>query len=159
VRFWKAKFDFCNRFRRIQMFWTRVCTVHDLRRRELLKSLIKYNPYRFASIQFKWIVERLQSLWSVFIPWIWYPAIRLIDLHKRTVEDRFHHFTWSRAAGPRYLSGFHQYDGHAVEQHAHKMHSYSPSSFFLWKISALYGLISSKKCTCRPSIGGVRQES
>ena len=32
-------------------------------------------------------------------------------------------------AGPRYLSVFHQYDGQDVEQHAHKMHSYMPSSF------------------------------
>ena len=31
-------------------------------------------------------------------------------------------------AGPRYLSPFHQYDGHDVLQHAHRMHSYMPSS-------------------------------
>lgn len=30
-------------------------------------------------------------------------------------------------AGPRYFSEFHQYEGHEVEQHAHKIHSYKPS--------------------------------
>lgn len=34
-----------------------------------------------------------------------------------------------RTAGPRYLSAFHQYDGHDVLQQAHRMHSYIPSSF------------------------------
>src|SRR5207248_5164812 len=34
----------------------------------------------------------------------------------------------SSPAGPTNLSGFHQNDGHAVEQHAQRMHSYSPSS-------------------------------
>src|SRR5215475_6734360 len=37
-------------------------------------------------------------------------------------------YAWSNPAGPTNLSGFHQNDGHEVEQHAHKMHSYSPSS-------------------------------
>lgn len=38
-------------------------------------------------------------------------------------------FTCMRTAGPRYLSAFHQYDGHEVLQQAHRMHSYMPSSF------------------------------
>jgi len=33
-----------------------------------------------------------------------------------------------RTAGPRYLSPFHQYDGHDVEQQAQRMHSYIPSN-------------------------------
>src|SRR5919106_5326410 len=32
-------------------------------------------------------------------------------------------YACSRPAGPTNLSGFHQNDGHAVEQHAHRMHS------------------------------------
>jgi hypothetical protein len=44
-------------------------------------------------------------------------------------------------AGPRYSSWFHQYDGHDVEQHAHRMHSYMPSSF----------LRSSGLCRCSRS--------
>ncbi len=39
----------------------------------------------------------------------------------------------SSAAGPRNLSGFHQNDGQEVEQQAHRMHSYRPSS---WSRSA-----------------------
>jgi len=31
-------------------------------------------------------------------------------------------------AGPRYFSAFHQYEGHEVEQQAHRMHSYKPSN-------------------------------
>merc|ERR1712159_346599 len=45
----------------------------------------------------------------------------------------------SSTAGPRYLSAFHQYEGHDVVQHAQSTHSYSPSSFarssFVWWFS------------------------
>src|SRR3990167_11341088 len=34
----------------------------------------------------------------------------------------------NNAAGPMYLSGFHQKDGHDVVQQAHKIHSYKPSN-------------------------------
>jgi len=44
-------------------------------------------------------------------------------------ESAIQRYDWSRTAGPRYSSEFHQYDGHAVEQHAHRTHSYNPSSF------------------------------
>src|SRR3546814_654003 len=44
-------------------------------------------------------------------------------------EASFHRNACSRTAVPRYLSAFHQYDGHDVEQQAQRMHSYKPSSF------------------------------
>ena len=34
----------------------------------------------------------------------------------------------SSTAGPRYLSEFHQYEGHEVVQHAHSTHSYRPGT-------------------------------
>lgn len=43
-----------------------------------------------------------------------------------------------RTAGPKYLSAFHQYDGHDVEQHAHKMHSYNPSNWARSSTSCKY---------------------
>src|ERR1700750_3411723 len=43
-------------------------------------------------------------------------------------ESAMNRYAASRPAGPTNLSGFHQNDGHAVEQQAHRMHSYSPSS-------------------------------
>ena len=38
-------------------------------------------------------------------------------------------YACKRPAGPTNLSGFHQNDGHAVEQQAQRMHSYRPFSF------------------------------
>ena len=46
-----------------------------------------------------------------------------------SLESIIHLYACMRTAGPKYLSPFHQYDGHAVEQHAHKIHSYRPSNF------------------------------
>ena len=43
-------------------------------------------------------------------------------------ESAIQRYDCRSTAGPRYSSEFHQYDGHDVEQHAHRMHSYSPSS-------------------------------
>ena len=37
-------------------------------------------------------------------------------------------YACNKPAGPTNLSGFHQNDGHEVEQHAHNMHSYKPSN-------------------------------
>ena len=53
------------------------------------------------------------------------------ELHRRGETERKvrEEHTCMSTAGPRYLSVFHQYDGQDVEQHAHKMHSYMPSSF------------------------------
>lgn len=36
-------------------------------------------------------------------------------------------YTCISTAGPRYFSEFHQYEGHEVEQQAHRIHSYKPS--------------------------------
>src|SRR6185295_16423497 len=44
-------------------------------------------------------------------------------------ESAMKRYDCSSAAGPRNLSGFHQNDGHEVEQQAHRMHSYRPFSF------------------------------
>lgn len=72
---------------------------------------------------------------------------RLIELLRASLrcswrssrESTSQRYDCSRMAGPRYSSEFHQYDGHEVEQHAHRMHSYSPSSFLrsalLWRYS------------------------
>lgn len=49
-------------------------------------------------------------------------------------------------AGPRYSSEFHQYEGHDVEQQAHRMHSYRPSSLrrsaLVWRYSLPYPVVS-----------------
>lgn len=42
-------------------------------------------------------------------------------------ESMIQRYACISTAGPRYLSPFHQYEGHEVEQQAHRMHSYSPS--------------------------------
>src|SRR6185437_11896590 len=49
-------------------------------------------------------------------------------LRSRSRLSAMNRYAQSNPAGPTNLSGFHQYDGHAVEQHAHRMHSYRPSS-------------------------------
>jgi hypothetical protein len=63
-------------------------------------------------------------------------------------ESASQRYDCSRMAGPRYSSEFHQYDGHDVEQQAHRMHSYRPSSFLrsalLWRYS-LPCIIEKKK--------------
>lgn len=76
---------------------------------------------------------------------------RLIELLRASLrcswrssrESTSQRYDCSRMAGPRYSSEFHQYDGHEVEQHAHRMHSYSPSSFLrsalLWRYSLPLG--------------------
>lgn len=52
-------------------------------------------------------------------------AIRSSDAVSRlSIKNRYAH---SNPAGPINFSGFHQKDGHCVEQHAHKIHSYNPS--------------------------------
>ena len=44
-----------------------------------------------------------------------------------SLESAKNLYACSSPAGPINLSGFHQNDGHDVEQQAHKMHSYRPS--------------------------------
>merc|ERR1719502_1096049 len=44
-------------------------------------------------------------------------------------ESASQRYDCSSTAGPRYLSEFHQYEGHDVVQHAQSTHSYRPSSF------------------------------
>merc|ERR1719419_179255 len=46
-------------------------------------------------------------------------------------ESTIHRYACIKIAGPKYSCWFHQYERQAVWQHAHKMHSYIPSSFFL----------------------------
>ena len=56
---------------------------------------------------------------------------RLIELLRASLrwavfssrESTSQRYDWSSRAGPRYSSEFHQYEGHDVEQHAHRMHS------------------------------------
>lgn len=48
---------------------------------------------------------------------------------RSSLESASQRYDCSRMAGPRYSSEFHQYEGHEVEQQAHRMHSYRPSSF------------------------------
>src|SRR6266852_8419048 len=47
------------------------------------------------------------------------------SLVARSRESAMKRYAASSPAGPTNLSGFHQNDGHAVEQHAQRMHSYS----------------------------------
>jgi hypothetical protein len=57
----------------------------------------------------------------------------------RILESEIQRKACINTAGPRYLSLFHQYEGHDVEQHAHKIHSYMPSNFLrsisVWRCS------------------------
>src|SRR2546429_657130 len=55
-------------------------------------------------------------------------------------ESTSQRYDCSRTAGPRYSSWFHQYEGHDVEQQAHRMHSYSPSSFRRSSLLCRYSL-------------------
>src|SRR5205085_6056397 len=50
------------------------------------------------------------------------------SLVARSRESAMKRYAASSPAGPTNLSGFHQKEGHAVEQHAQRMHSYKPSS-------------------------------
>jgi len=73
---------------------------------------------------------------------------RLIELSSAALRSAFfssresaiHRYDCRRMAGPRYSSEFHQYDGQAVEQHAQRMHSYSPSSFLRSALLCRYSL-------------------
>ena len=58
------------------------------------------------------------TVWSLHVCLLYDVLTRLSTIHR---------YDCSRAAGPRNLSPCHQYDGHAVLQHAHRMHSYKPS--------------------------------
>ena len=62
-----------------------------------------------------------------------------------TRESAIHLYACISVAGPKYSSWFHQYDGQLVEQHAHRIHSYRPSSF----------LRSSGDCKNSPFSGGL----
>ena len=60
--------------------------------------------------------------------WQRYRLIELLRASLRSAvlssrESTSHRYDWSSRAGPRYSSEFHQYEGHEVEQQAHKMHS------------------------------------
>src|SRR3569623_194656 len=56
-------------------------------------------------------------------------------------------YACSSAAGPRNLSGFHQNDGQAVEQQAHRIHSYKPSSLSRCAGRCRYSTSVSGSCT------------
>ena len=58
-------------------------------------------------------------------------------------ESSIQRYACINTAGPRYLSADHQYDGQEVEQYAHKMHSYMPSSFFLSSLFCKCSLLGS----------------
>ena len=57
-------------------------------------------------------------------------------------ESIIKRYAFNNADGPKNLSGFHQNDGHDVEQHAQRIHSYKPS-----KCSRSSG-------DCKRSLGG-----
>ena len=46
-----------------------------------------------------------------------------------------------KTAGPKYLSPFHQYEGHEVEQQAHIIHSYIPSNLLLSIFDCKFSLV------------------
>lgn len=68
------------------------------------------------------------------------------EMRRRTLESAIHLYACMSVAGPRYSSWFHQYEGHDVEQHAQRMHSYNPSSLLrssgLWRNSPCVGGLS-----------------
>lgn len=106
-----------------------------------------------ASIYFGFILcYRLQSLLSKLIAAALNKYPDLKDKHIiKTIDLQFFYlsliqrYACSKAAGPGNSSGFHQYEGHDVVQHAHNMHSYSPSSFLRSFGDCRYS---------RPSFGG-----
>lgn len=61
-------------------------------------------------------------------------------------ESASQRYDCSKIAGPRYSSEFHQYDGQDVEQHAHRMHSYKPSSFLRSSLDWRYSLPCFGEC-------------
>ena len=75
----------------------------------------------------KTIAHRVETLLVVVIAAVDDPAIRLHNFSSLRTNSISSARTCISTAGPRYLSAFHQYDGHAVLQHAHRMHSYRPS--------------------------------
>jgi hypothetical protein len=90
-----------------------------------------------------------QALVQLRMVWQRYKLIEFSRLTLRSAvrssrESTSQRYDWSRMAGPRYSSEFHQYEGHDVEQQAQRMHSYRPSSFFrsalLWRYSLPCGM-------------------
>lgn len=74
-----------------------------------------FSPFGHVRVQFRIVWQRytLMLLSS--------SALRSAVFSSR--ESASQRYDWSRMAGPRYSSLFHQYDGHDVEQHAQRMHS------------------------------------
>jgi ADP-heptose:LPS heptosyltransferase len=68
------------------------------------------------------VLEQLRMVWHR------YKLMLLLRASWRSAifssrESAIQRYDWSRTAGPRYSSWFHQYDGHEVEQQAQRMHS------------------------------------
>jgi len=74
-----------------------------------------FNPLGHVLVQFRivWQRYRLIELSSAALRSAFFSSL----------ESAIHRYDCSRMAGPRYSSEFHQYEGHAVEQHAQRMHS------------------------------------
>src|SRR5215467_7046888 len=83
-------------------------------------ALVGLSPFGHTSTQFMMVWHR-NSL---------YGSSRLSrrSLVASSRESAMKRYAASSPAGPTNLSGFHQNDGQAVEQQAHRMHSYTPSS-------------------------------
>jgi hypothetical protein len=68
------------------------------------------------------VLEQLRIVWHR------YRLMLLLSASWRSAflssrESAIQRYDWSRTAGPRYSSWFHQYEGQDVEQQAQRMHS------------------------------------
>lgn len=72
-------------------------------------------PLGQAFVQLRMVWHRYRLMLFSRLAWRW--AVR------SSRESASQRYDWRRMAGPRYSSEFHQYEGHEVEQHAHRMHS------------------------------------
>lgn len=84
-------------------------------------ALPGFNPFGQLMVQFM-IVWHRHNLYESLTSF----SLSSVSLSLLSIIQRY---ACISTAGPRYLSPFHQYDGQEVEQHAHKIHSYNPSSF------------------------------
>jgi hypothetical protein len=74
-----------------------------------------FRPLGHVLEQFRMVWQRYRLMLLLRASWRW--AVR------SSRESAIQRYDCRRTAGPRYSSWFHQYEGHEVEQQAHRMHS------------------------------------
>lgn len=68
------------------------------------------------------VLEQLRMVWQRYSDMLLLSAA-LRSALRSSRESLIQRYDWSRTAGPRYSSLFHQYEGHEVLQQAQRMHS------------------------------------